>query len=67
MSVLWYKIGVSGILGSLSLMGVWAGIYIIENADDWMERLFGAFVILSSILVGFFIACLWSVGRRGLE
>ena len=67
MSELWFKIGMSGILGCLLLIAVGFGIYTIVNADDWMDRLYGAFIILLGILVGFFIACLWSVGVRGLE
>lgn len=67
MSELLLKIGISGILGCTLLMAVWVGIYITTNADNWMDRLFGAFVILSGITVGFFIACLWSVDIRGLE
>lgn len=67
MSVLWLKIGASVILGSLSLTVVGAGIYIIANADDWTERLFGAFVILSGIFAGFSIAGLWIVRSGGIE
>lgn len=67
MSELWFKIGMSGILGCLLFIAVGVGIYMITNADDWMDRLSGALVILLGILVGFFIACLWSVGIRGLE
>ena len=67
MSELWFKIGVSGILGCLFLIAVGVGIYMITNADNWMDRLFGAFVILSGITVGFFIACLCSSNIRGLE
>lgn len=67
MSELWFKIGMSGILGCFLLITVGFGIYMIANADDWMDRLSGALMVLLGILVGFFIACLWSVGIRGLE
>lgn len=67
MSELWFKIGLSGILGGLLLIIVGFGIYMIIDADDWMDRFCGAFVILLGMLVGFLIACLWSVGIRGLE
>lgn len=67
MSELWFKIGMSGILGCLLFITVGFGIYMIVNADDWVDRLSGALMILLGILVGFFIACLWSVGIRGLE
>lgn len=67
MSELWFKIGMSGILGCASLMTVGFGIYMIANADDWVDRSLGALVILTAITGGFIIACLWSVGVRGLE
>lgn len=67
MSELWFKIGASGILGSLLLIAVGFGVCMIVYADDWMDRLSGALVILLGIFFGFFIACLWSVGIRGLE
>lgn len=67
MSELWFKIGMSGILVSLLFIAVGAGIYMIADADGWMDRLYGVLMILLGILVGFFIACLWSVGIRGLE
>lgn len=67
MSELWFKIGMSGILGCLLFITVGFGIYMIADADNWAARLSGALGILLGILVGFFIACLWSVGIRGLE
>lgn len=67
MSELWFKIGLSGILGCLLLTIVGFGIYMIVSAYDWMDRLCGVFVILLGILVGFLITCLWSIGIRGLE
>ena len=67
MSELWFKIGMSGIFGYLLLIVVGAGIHMIVDADDWTDKLYGVLMILLGILVGFSIACLWSVGVRGLE
>ena len=67
MSELCFKIGLSGILGCLLPTIVGFGIYMIANADDWMDRLYGIFVILLGILVGFLILCIWSVDIRGIQ
>ena len=67
MSELWFRISMSGILGGLLFIAVGLGVYMIVDADDWVDRLSGALMILLGILVGFLIACLWSVGIRGLE
>lgn len=68
MSELWFKIGLSAILGCLSLTIVGFGIYMIASADDWMDRLSGVFVILLGILAGWFlIPCIWSVSIGGLQ
>lgn len=67
MNELWFKIGMLGILGCLLFSTVGFGIYIIVSANDWGDRFSGVLIILLGILVGFFIACLWSVGVRGLE
>lgn len=67
MSELFFKIGFSGILGSLVIICFGFGVSCILEADDWNDKFFGIFMIVVSIFIGFIIVCLWLSHVRGLE